>query len=190
MKTLKTLIAISVLCFLVISCSKDEKVTYPDENPLDAFLINSGCIQKTASHVDTSGAIDYGFSFKPIETGKIKAFVVKIPAFNIENLRVILWDVATKKAIIRERIVVMEAGVATVKEIVPIPLTKDKEYIITIFTDDWYYRSKTDKSNVVYPVVAGNILVTGCVYGDGPFPTYIINKGYQGDVSFIFERTE
>ena len=75
MKTLKTFFTLLSIAIFTISCSSDndgESVKYNEENPLDAYMAGSGFSQK-AVDVKNSGIYEYGFSFKPTVTGKIKA---------------------------------------------------------------------------------------------------------------------
>lgn len=197
MKTLKTLFFLLSIALITFSCSSDddkpEPIKYAEENPLDAYMAGSGFSQK-AVDVKNSGIYEYGFSFKPTVTGKINALVVKIPDVN-PTLRITVWDAATKTVIKSEVINVATANVTVEKAITPIALTKDKEYFFTVNSDDWINRTKTDGSAATYPIVAGNITITGYAYisstaAETLFPTNIRNTYYAGDMSFKFQRTE
>jgi hypothetical protein len=197
MKTIKTLFTILSVALLTISCSsdddKEEAVKYNEENPLDAYMAGSGFSQK-AVDVKNSGIYEYGFSFKPTVTGKINALVVKIPDVNAA-LRITLWDAATKTVIKSETINVPTANVTVEKAIIPIALTKDKEYFFTINSDDWINRTKTDGSAATYPITAGNIVITGYAYisstaSETIFPTNARNTYYAGDMTFKFQQTQ
>jgi len=197
MKTLKTIIALFTISIFAISCSSDddkpEEVKYAEENPLDAYMAGSGFSQK-AVDVKNSGIYEYGFSFKPTVTGKINALIVKIPDVNTA-LRITLWDAATKTVIKSETVNVATANVTVEKAITPIALTKGKEYFFTVNSDDWINRTKTDGSAATYPIVAGNITITGYAYisstaAETLFPTNARNTYYAGDMTFKFQQTE
>lgn len=197
MKTLKTFFAILSVAFIAFSCSsnddKPEAIKYAEENPLDAYMAGSGFSQK-AVDVKNSGIYEYGFSFKPTVTGKINALIVKIPDVNAA-LRITLWDAATKTVIKSETVNVATANVTIEKTITPIALTKDKEYFFTVNSDDWINRTKTDGSAATYPIVAGNITITGYAYISSTatetiFPTNARNTYYAGDMTFKFQQTE
>ncbi|QSB27036.1 DUF4082 domain-containing protein [Flavobacterium sp. CLA17] len=197
MKTLKTLFFLLSIALITFSCSSDddkpEPIKYAEENPLDAYMAGSGFSQK-AVDVKNSGIYEYGFSFKPTVTGKINALVVKIPDVN-PTLRITVWDAATKTVIKSEVINVATANVTVEKAITPIALTKDKEYFFTVNSDDWINRTKTDGSAATYPIVAGNITITGYAYisstaAETIFPTNARNTYYAGDMSFKFQQTE
>jgi hypothetical protein len=196
MKTLKTIFTLLTIAIFTISCSSDndgESVKYNEENPLDAYLAASGFSQKSVDQKN-AGIYEYGFSFKPTVTGKIKALIVKIPDVNTA-LRVTLWDAATKTVIKSEVINVPTANVTVEKVITAIKLTKDKEYFFTVNSDDWINRTKTDGSAATYPIVAGNITITGYAFisstaGETLFPTNARNTYYAGDMTFKFQQTE
>lgn len=196
MKTLKTIFTLLTIAIFTISCSSDndgESVKYNEENPLDAYLAASGFSQKSVDQKN-AGIYEYGFSFKPTVTGKIKALIVKIPDVNAA-LRVTLWDAATKTVIKSEVVNVPTANVTVEKVITAIKLTKDKEYFFTVNSDDWINRTKTDGSAATYPIVAGNITITGYAFisstaGETLFPTNARNTYYAGDMTFKFQQTE
>ena len=197
MKTLKTIFTLLSIAFFAASCSSDNDndnaVKYNEENPLDVYMATSGFSQK-AVDVKNSGIYEYGFSFKPTVTGKITALIVKIPDVNTA-LRITLWDATTKTVIKSEVLSVPTANVTVEKAITSIPLTKDKEYFFTINSDDWINRTKTDGSAATYPIVAGNITITGYAYISSTatetiFPTNARNTYYAGDMTFKFQQTE
>ncbi|WP_394776608.1 hypothetical protein [Flavobacterium sp.] len=197
MKTLKTIFTILAVAILTISCSSDDDkadpIVYNAENPLDLYLSGSGFNQKSIDLKD-AGMYEYGFSFKPTVNGKITSFFAKIPDVNV-NLRITLWDVATKTVIKSETMNVSIANMSFQKTIVPIPLVKDKEYFLTVNSDDWIKRTKTDGSATTYPIIAGNITITGYAYISSTaaqtlFPTSSSNTYYAGDTSFLFQQTE
>jgi len=196
MKTLKTIFTLLAISIFTISCSSDDdndSVKYAEENPLDAYMAGSGFSQK-AVDVKNSGIYEYGFSFKPKVTGKINSLIVKIPDVN-PALRITVWDAATKTVIKSETINVATANITIEKAISPIALTKDKEYYFTVNSDDWINRTKTDGSAAAYPITAGNIVITGYAYisstaSETLFPTNLRNTYYAGDMTFKFQQTE
>jgi hypothetical protein len=196
MKTLKTIFTIILISLSIVSCSSDDDkdaVKYNEENPLDAYLAGSGFSQK-AVDVKNSANFEYGFSFKPTVTGKINTLIVKIPDVNAA-LRVTLWDAATKTVIKSETIDVATANVTVEKTISAIALTKDKEYFLTVNSSDWINRTKTDGSATTYPIVAGNITITGYAFiastvTETIFPTTARNTYFAGDLSFKFQQTQ
>jgi len=195
MKTLKTIFSLLTIAIFTISCSGDDDngVSYSEENPLDLYLSASGFSQKAVDQKNV-GIYEYGFSFKPKVTGKINALIVKIPDVN-PALRLTIWDAATKTVIKSEILNVTTANVTVEKAISPIALEKDKEYFFTINSDDWINRTKTDGSAATYPIVAGNITITGYAYSSSTaeetiFPTNVRNTYYAGDMTFKFQQTE
>lgn len=195
MKTLQTFFSLLTIAIFSISCSSDDDkgVSYSEENPLDLYLSATGFSQK-AVEVKNSGTYEYGFSFKPTVTGKINALIVKLPDVN-PSVRITIWDAAAKTVIKSEVLNVTTANVTIEKAISPIALQKNKEYFFTINSDDWINRTKTDGSAATYPIVAGNITITGYAYitstaAETLFPTNARNTYYAGDMTFKFQQTE
>jgi uncharacterized protein DUF4082 len=194
MKILKKSLLILCVAAIAISCDKDDDnnntPVYQPESPLQGYLTTSGFNQETDEIVN-GGDYEYGYRFRPTVTGAITAISVKIPDVN-EALRVTIWDVATQEPIKTETFNVTSSGVAVVKAISPLALTKDKEYLISINSADYYEHYKTDNSNATYPISVGNIQITGYAFSNGllqTFPATTDPSYYAGDVNFTFLRT-
>jgi uncharacterized lipoprotein len=197
MKTSKKLVIfIAFIGLTLASCSKDDEeikpiVTYQEENPLIGYLTNGG-INGTVIDVVDGTTSEVGNEFTPLVKGKINAFVVSLPQSN-SNLRVTLWNATTKTVIRTELLNVTTAATTTTKNIEPIELQKDKKYAITMNSDDWYYRDKSDGSPITYPITSGNIRFDSFGFTPTPgliYPTDFSNDYYNGNLSFIFQRTE
>ncbi len=193
---MKKLIHILLLTIAITACSKKETKTpivYGEENPLNGFLSQLFYFQETYTWINELGGIaQVGMSFTPLVKGKINAIVVKIPAVN-NNLKVAIWDKETRAKLRVEYINVTAANSFITKEIAPLELTKDKEYVITMFSDDYYARNRTDNAVGEFPVTSGNIKMTKSVSGEGEtelFPLGGSGNQYFGDCSFNFQRTE
>jgi hypothetical protein len=194
MKSVKKICAVALVLF-AMSCKKDDDpvpVIYAEENPLNAFLAASGYNQVQVSKINNSITYETGFSFKPTVKGNINSIYVLIPAPNA-SLRVTIWESVTKTVLRTEILNVASANVPVTKTIAPLELTKDKEYVITMNTDDFYLREKTNGQAAVYPFQVGKILVTDYrerigtaqVFPEGTQPDY-----YYGNCSFVFQQTE
>ena len=201
MKTLKPILTLLTFALLIISCNSDDDLTEPvtynkgntEENPLDAYMAYSG-FSGTTTNVVNSGLYEFGFGFKPTVTGEVNSLLVKLPVSN-SALRVILWDAETKTVIKTETINVPAANVTTEQVISPIKFIKDKEYFISISSDDWFFRKRVNSLAAPYPILAGKIIITKFAYGPGTpgkalFPTTEVNNYYWGDISFKFQQTE
>ncbi|MEO7991994.1 MAG: hypothetical protein ABI663_20755 [Chryseolinea sp.] len=70
-------------------------------------------------------------------------------------------------------------------------LIKNKEYFITMNSNDYYYYTKTDGSDVSYPFTVGDIKITSYSYRNGAdqvMPDTPETDYYAGDVSFKFQK--
>jgi hypothetical protein len=191
------LVAILFMAALV-SCKKDKTpdpvppVVYAEENPLPSFLSNTGFNQlSTVSNYVTK--YEEGFSFKANVKGKINALVMKLPVAN-SSLRITIWDNVSKAVLRTENVNVPTANTEATIIIPTFDIVKDKEYFISMWTNDDYVRSRTDNAAAGYPIVSGNISVLSCLYkqvaSGQVFPTSSTTKYYYGDISFKFQQTE
>lgn len=193
MKTFKTILIVLVFAVSAISCSSDDKDNTPKfetENPLTAYYTATGF--STVTNFINSGDYEFGLAFTPTVKGKIKAITLKLPATN-PSVRVTIWDYTAKSVLRSETLNVATADVQVSKEISELALEKDKKYMITMNSNDWYKKSKADNSNVTYPIIAGNITVIEYRWISGTaqtFPTNVSANYNAGDLSFDFQQTE
>ena len=199
MKNLKNFKTISIFAFslLLISCSKsDEPVAVtpintiaPVQDPLNGFLEVSGLNQKNDIYLNNIDR-EVGFSFIPIVNGKITAILVKIPDTRTA-LKVTIWSKTNPSIIRSETIDITSSGVETTKIISPINLIKDTEYVISMNSNDYYVRSRTNGSNITYPFIVGDIKVTDALERNGADQIIPITRSlniYAGDCSFKFQK--
>lgn len=178
------------------SCRKeDDEVipqpkVYAEENPLAAFLIASG-FTKVVETVN-SGYYESAIVFAPTVNGKINAVTLRIPDV-ATNVRVTIWDNATKAVIQTILIDVSSSHTTVTKSIDPLNVEKDKEYMISMNTNDWFENGKPAGGDATYPITVGNIKFLGYRWGSGGTQKYPINSSSSytaGDVSFIFQQVE
>lgn len=175
----------------LISCSSDDSdsgpVVAPEENPLEKYISETGFT--TITNFVNSGDYEFGMRFKPAVDGTINKIFIKIPDART-NLRVTIWDVADGIIYRTEIIPSVTTNVEASKTIAPLALIKDKEYMITYNSNDWYKRHKADNSSITYPITAGNIVFTGYGWISGTaqnYPTNFETDYYAGDLSFAFQ---
>ena len=180
------------LTLAVSNCRKDDDpapIIYPDENPLAAYITNTG-FSSTANFIN-AGDYEFGLVFSPNVNGKIKAITAQLPDTNA-SLRVTIWDYDTQAVLRTETINVSAANTAISKTISELALVKDKKYLITMNSNDWYNRTKPLGGSATYPITAGNIKYTAFLWKSGSsqsFPTILDDSYYAGDLSFIFQQT-
>ena len=201
MSTLKTFLHVKnfyrIFLFLfltlaVSNCRNDDDpapIIYPDENPLAAYISNTGF--STTSNFINSGDYEFGLVFSPNVNGKIKAVTAQLPDTNA-SLRVTIWDYDTQAVLRTETINVSAANTAISKTISDLALLKDRKYLISMNSNDWYNRTKPGGGSATYPIAAGNIKFTEYLWKSGSaqtFPTTLDDSYYAGDLSFIFQQT-
>lgn len=182
------------LTLAVTNCGRDDDplplpIVYPDENPLSAYITNTGF--STTSNFINAGDYEFGLVFSPNVNGKMKAITAQIPDTNA-SMRVTIWDYDTQAVIRTETINVSAANTAITKVISELALVKDKKYLISMNSNDWYNRTKPLGGSATYPITAGNIKYTEYLWKSGAaqtFPTIVDDSYYAGDLSFIFQQT-
>nr|WP_199001880.1 DUF4082 domain-containing protein [Flavobacterium sp. ASV13] len=194
MKTLKTIFTLLSIALLSVSCSsnddKDNTPQFSTENPLTAYYTQTGF--SVSTNFINSGDYEFGLAFTPTVKGKIKAITLKLPAAN-PTVRITIWDYTSKAVLRSETLNVATADVQVSKEISALELEKDKKYMITMNSNDWYKKAKADNSNVTYPIVAGNITFIEYRWIGGTTQTYPTNVSANynaGDLSFDFQQTQ
>jgi Domain of unknown function (DUF4082) len=202
MKTLNTKLALLAITFFTIatniSCSKNDDpivtplpvVLAPLQDPLQGYLVASGFNEETITILNNLDR-ELGYSFIPLVNGKITAVVVKIPDTR-SALKVTIWDKTTATVLRTETIDITSSGVETIKIISPLDLIKDKEYFVSMNSNDYYYHKKANGSDVTYPFIVGDIKVTSYAERPGVVQQLIPNfpglSGYIGDCSFKFQK--
>ncbi|KOP40089.1 DUF4082 domain-containing protein [Flavobacterium sp. WLB] len=195
MKNFKILFAILSASILSVSCSsndddKDNTPTFETENPLAVYYTQTGF--NTVTNFVNAGDYEFGLVFTPTVKGNIKAITLKLPAAN-SAVRVTIWDYAGKVVLRSETVNVATADVQVTKEISVFALEKDKKYMITMNSNDWYKKAKADLTNTVYPITAGHIIFNEYRWISGTsqtFPTNVSANYNAGDLSFDFQQTE
>ena len=196
MKTIKTLFAILAIAIFSISCSKSDDpapvvpIPNPEVNPLSAYLIATGFSETTTNNVN-AGDYEFGLSFTPTVNGRITALVVKIPDANAA-LRMTIWNKTTATVLKTETINYATAGVEVTKAIDAVNLVAGTEYMVTFNSNDWYDRRRTANTNATYPLLVGDLSITGYAYKSGTaqsLPNFPQTNYYAGDISFKFQKS-
>ncbi|WP_309608787.1 DUF4082 domain-containing protein [Flavobacterium sp.] len=201
-KTIKIILGIFAFSLISISCSKEDDnasqtpaTIYPEENFLNEFKTKAMFTQADGvSNVDLPSYYESGIVFKPTVKGKINAINLKLPATNIT--RITIWNKVTQAIIATENIAVQSINVYAKKTLTtPIILDKDKEYVISFYSNDFY--NLTKGSSILYPITSGNIVITDFIYGGtnpnavAVFPnTSTSDQEFRDGFSFDFQRTE
>lgn len=193
MKNFKTLFVLLISAVAAVSCSSDkddDTPKYATENPLEAYYTATGFT--TSTNFINAGDYEFGLVFTPTVKGKVNAITLKLPATN-PSVRVTIWDYATKSLLRSEMVNVATADLKFTKEISELALDKDKKYLISMNSNDWYKKNKADNTAITYPIVAGNITFNEYRWVSGTaqiFPTSVSATYNAGDLSFDFQQTE
>lgn len=188
-------ILILVMMVFLFSCKNDNTaaptttVVYQEENPLTSFLATTG-LNLIASPFSNTTAFEMGYAFKPKVRGIIKGLTVKLPYVN-GSLKVTIWDKVTA-TVVRSTYVNVATANQDISVTIPnLELTQNTDYVISMYTNMFYNHKRTDNANVVFPVDAGNISITGS-YTNAitSMPATTNASSFCGDFSFIFQQTQ
>src|SRR5690606_26366497 len=193
MKTtiLKTLMLVFVVLITACSSDDDSGPNYTEENFLAGYLASSAFDESETNFIN-SGTYEFGLDFTPLVQGKITTFKVMLPDANPE-LRITIWNKQTNTVLRTEVVDVATADTEFTFDIADLDLVKDNEYAITMSSDGWYNREKTDGSAITYPIISGNIQINAYKWlgvSTQTYPTTVSEDYYAGDLSFDFLQTE
>lgn len=190
MKTIKILTG-ALFAILAVSCSgEDGNPSYSVENPLESFYEQTNLLD-TGNRID-SESCEFGLVFSPNVKGVMKAITVKLPQAN-PTLKVTIWDYTTREFLRTEIVDVSSSNTLVSHPISELELEKDKKYMITMNSNDWYFSGTLDESDIEYPITAGNIeiLEFRWTFAEGQdFPVNVPTFYVRGDLSFDFQQTE
>jgi len=165
MKQIAQYLCLFCAVILIASCSEDESdyilLAFPEENPYPEYLGHYGFDQNQIAYVDDNNSYEMGFSFQPLVVGNITALVVSLPDAHA-NLRITIWDKQAAQPIRTEYVNVATQAQEFVFPIDPLALETNKEYLITMNSDDYYFFVLQQQPEpIVYPHDFGNIRITG-----------------------------
>ena len=185
---------LTFIAVLFFSCSKSESETknYFEQNPLQGYLSISRFEERKDAYLGSYPTRESGFSFIPTVTGKINAIIAALP-YAYPSLRVTVWDKASSTVLRTEIINVTTAGTNIVKQIEPINLQKDKEYVLSYNIKNWYRHEKQLSGDATYPILVNDIKIKGFYYSETAaqiLTSLVVNKYYDGDCTFNFLQTE
>lgn len=170
-----------------IDCGGDCTPCKVEENFFDDYLISTGFNQNVSNFIN-SGDYEFGLEFRPIVDGYITSLRIQLPDTN-PSLRVTIWDKAAGTIIKTEIVNVAAANTIYNVDIVDLLMVKDKEYTITMNSNDWYNRNRNDGSAATYPFTIGNIQIINYLWNSGTAQNYPLNYDvsyFAGDISFNF----
>lgn len=199
MKTIKMIMGVILfISIFATSCSKDDDSAkiptvatplVPEQNPLSGYLTTTGFDQKVTNRVN-QGDFEFGYSFIPLVNGKMTAIIAKIPDVHM-GMRVTVWDKTAGIVLRSETIDNATAGVAVTKTIAALDLVKDKEYFLTMNSNDWYECRRTDNAIANYPITVGDIKITSYSFVEGTaqtMPNAPQNYYFAGECTFKFQK--
>jgi len=197
MKTeIKTFLFTIMLTAVFLSCSKndeeqiidEERIIYQEQNFFNGFLDQLGFTE--AEFGSYGYPFQFGLSFTPLVDGTINSFVAYVP-YEEPYGSIKLWEKSTGMLVYSKDLNLPENYELTVN-VDPISLSKDKEYIITLYALASNFRYNFSFPNADLPIVEGDIQInyfTDSGHRD-EMPSAVYSNFYYGDLSFNFQRTQ
>lgn len=191
---MKKSIIIFVISLLLINCSKNDTSppkVYEEEKPFEGFKTATGVNKEIAFSLTNS--YEYGFQFSSKVNGKIKAIKVNLPNVSNVSIRFSIWDYQTKERLYN--LAFSQLVAVRGEKIIEFKIEKDRRYLISMNSKNWYQRKKMDDSNLNYPIQIGNITYYSyqeiqCTDTQVLFPSVVKTFFYNGDLDFTFQQTD
>lgn len=112
---------------------------------------------------------EYGLRFTVTKTGKMVKVGSKLPKAG--TYRVSIWDVATKTVIAQQYVKQLTDNLQSWADIPALALTANKEYFISIISNNWNDASPKSSSTISYPITKGNLKILAFAYVSQPMVT-------------------
>ena len=182
---------------ILLGCKKDkteQDIVYSEENTFENLRTSIAQNSTINNVLNSAYYFEVGSSFKSLVKGNIKTLYVRIPDTS-SILIVTIWDKSTQAKLLQTTVNITNSNTERVLDITPIAIEPNKEYIISMKTNDYYLYKKSGSTLISYPFTSGNIIYTATVSADpltpGVMPTTAFNQGtYFGEVHFKFQQTQ
>lgn len=150
---IRLLFSIGVL-FNFISCKEDNSVL---EEPFFSYLKSPNIIIDTIKKAPNIW--EYGFKFKPLKSGYIKALGVKLPTAG--NFKVKLYDLTLNSIVLDTMIQAPFVNSESFIDVAPIPLNGNTEYGVSLVADVFFKVRQNNSLEFLFPQDIGSIKVIG-----------------------------
>lgn len=143
-----------VLLLVVISCNGEENII---QEPFFSYL------KTPNSTIDTikkaASVWEYGFKFKPVKGGYLKALGVKLPTVGAYKVK--LYNISTNVVILDTMIQAPFINSESFIDVAPIPLNGNTEYGVALVADVFFKVRQNSNLEFIFPQEIGNIIVIG-----------------------------
>jgi len=110
---------------------------------------------------------EYGLRFSVTQPGKITKVGLRLPKAG--TYRITIWDVAIKRTIIQQYMPQITDNVQSWSNFLAgLPLIPNKEYFISIISDNWNDAYPKIGTTVNYPIVRGSVKILAFAYASQP----------------------
>lgn len=189
---MKKTILLFAIIFSLFSCSKDdEPASTPivEENPIEKFLTDNNLKESVNLSVNNSMSYELGYSFVPLKDGKINSITLNLPDNN-NNILISLWDYNGHSKLFEKTVNYSSSYNTQLFKIDSYPLIKNKRYMISMYTNDYYVYYRNNLSMPTFPFTVNNINMyksVSSLNSGHVFPEDENNFNYYGILGFNFE---
>jgi hypothetical protein len=191
----KILLSIVFVTVLITGCKKNESRPnyYSEQSFGEDFLQKSDLTATNITRVNFASTYELGLDFKVNVKGNITKLFIRIPDIN-PALRVTIWDKERAKPIRTEIVNINKAGEFVEIDIQDLLIEREKEYSISMNTNDFYERYTSSVSRSAFPTTVNNVTLTAYRWQvnvtEQIFPVIITPYAYAGDCFFKFQQVD
>lgn len=150
---MKQLLVLSGFLLLLNSCSKDSDSK--EEKPVFSFLSQSGTSIDTIRNA--AAVWEYGFRFKPLQSGKITKLGIKVPAVN--SFKVKLYNLTTQTIIAQTTIESTSEGGEFFGDIADVNVTSGTDLGVAIVADVFFKVRNLNGDAFAFPITKDNLSI-------------------------------
>jgi hypothetical protein len=115
---------------------------------------------------NTNTIYEYGLRFVVTKNGKMVKVGAKLPKAGI--YRISVWDVTTKTVLVQQYVDQISNNIQSWADIPALALEANKEYFISIISNNWNDAYPKVGTTVTYPISKGNLKILAFAYASQP----------------------
>lgn len=112
---------------------------------------------------------EYGLRFTVAQSGKIVKVGSRLPKAGA--YRISIWDASTKTVIAQQYVAQTDANIQSWADIPALNLVADKQYFISVISDNWNDAYPKSGPPITYPIIKGDLKILAFAYASQPMLT-------------------
>lgn len=148
----------SIILFSLFSCQEPAQ---PVEEGFTSFLADSTMkIKITATNNPVY--YEFGLRFQVLKEGQVVKVGTRLP--NAGTYRVSIWDFTEKTVLLSQNVTQSQANTQAWADISGLAIKPEKEYFISVVSNNWNDALPKAGGNILYPIIKGSVKVLGFGY--------------------------